>query len=259
MQASNLTHMRDFYVFKVGDTLPTLRSKLGDFEDWIVAGMGLGRQDVIIFDARQAHSLPPYETLAGLVITGSHAMVTERLPWSERLAAWLPGAVAKQVPILGICYGHQLLAHALGGTVGDNPQGREFGTVTVTFNECARADQLFGDLPHAIQVHASHTQSVLELPHKARPLAVSERDSHQAFVVGDRVWGVQFHPEFNAEVVKTYIQHHQATLEAEGQDPKQILRACEATPYGDIILRRFGEIVKRLPSKVTTQVAPRRG
>ena len=58
-------------------------------------------------------------------------MVSEREPWSERAAEWLREVAQRGIPLLGICYGHQLLAHALGGRVGANPQGREIGTVEV--------------------------------------------------------------------------------------------------------------------------------
>ena len=139
--------------------------------------------------------------VAGVVITGSHDMVTERQPWSEQAAAWLPGLVERGIPTLGICYGHQLLAHALGGEVGDNPNGREFGTVTVDLEAEAADDPLLGGLPARLPVQVCHTQSALTLPAGARRLAHGSRDANQAFVVGEAAWGVQFHPEFDAEVV----------------------------------------------------------
>ena len=61
--------------------------------------------------------------------------------------AGCPGLVERGIPTLGICYGHQLLAHALGGEVGDNPNGREFGTVTVELTAEAADDPLLGGLP----------------------------------------------------------------------------------------------------------------
>ncbi|MEZ4555438.1 MAG: gamma-glutamyl-gamma-aminobutyrate hydrolase family protein [Caldilineaceae bacterium] len=51
-------------------------------------------------------------------MTGSHSMVTDRAAWSERSADWLRAVVAAEWPVLGICFGHQLLAHAWGGVVG---------------------------------------------------------------------------------------------------------------------------------------------
>jgi GMP synthase (glutamine-hydrolysing) len=197
--------MHQFLIIKTGSTLPSLQASKGDFEHWILTGMGIGDDQVLIMDIRDGSPLPAYDTLSGVVVTGSHSMVTDHHDWSERTAAWLAGAVEKRVPTLGICYGHQLLAYAMGGKVGDNPKGHEYGTVEVRLNENAQHDPLLGGLPSLIMAHVGHAQSVLELPIQARLLASSDMDRHQAFVVDGCAWGVQFHPEFDAEVVRAYI------------------------------------------------------
>ena len=61
--------------------------------------------------------------------------------------------------------------------------------------------------------------------------------------MGEAAWGVQFHPEFDAEVVTTYIEHYAERLRAEGQDPDALSAGCCDTPVGTTILRRFGQIV----------------
>ena len=111
-------------VLKLGDTLPALKARKGDFEDWIVAGLGVAREDVRVVDVPRGDPLPDASDHDGIIITGSEAMVTERREWSERTADWLRKAVGRGPAVLGICYGHQLLAHALGGVVGNNPRGR---------------------------------------------------------------------------------------------------------------------------------------
>jgi len=233
--------MRKVIIVKAGNTLPALIAGKGDFEDWILSGMQADGKATVV-DARDGAPLPAYGDVAGVIITGSHAMVTERQPWSERVAAWLPGLIERQIPTLGICYGHQLLAYALGGEVGDNPNGREYGTLAVYLEEAARDDSLLGGLPDPVEVHVSHTQSVLRLPPGARRLAHSERDEAEAFVVGETAWGVQFHPEFDAAVVKAYIAYAAATLRAEGQDPDRLAADAHDTPFGPMILRRFLQI-----------------
>src|SRR4030042_4477261 len=95
-------------------------------------------------------------------------MVTERAPWSEQAAEWLRKAVSGGVPVLGICYGHQLLAYAHGGRVADNPLGREYGTVQVRMGGAAARDELLGGLPASIPVHEGHTQSVLSEARRKR-------------------------------------------------------------------------------------------
>ena len=130
--------MRPLLIVKSGRTLPELARRRGDYEDWISAGMGLDPARIRIAHVYQNAPLPAPDAVAGVVVTGSSAMVSHREPWSERTAAWLAGAVLAGTPVLGICYGHQLLAHGLGGRVGRNPRGREIGTIEVTLS-AARA------------------------------------------------------------------------------------------------------------------------
>lgn len=137
--------------------MPDLVARRGDFEDWIAQGLGLPQTASRVVDVTNGGKLPPPVEVNGVVISGSHAMVTEHHAWSESTAQWLRDAVQTGVPILGICYGHQLLAYALGGEVGDNPNGREFGTVDIHLY--ANGDPLLTGFGSPIQTHVSHTQS----------------------------------------------------------------------------------------------------
>jgi GMP synthase (glutamine-hydrolysing) len=226
-------------IIKTGSTLPSLRSRKGDFEDWIIAGMGVGNEKVTVLDVTAGTALPENGTYGGVVITGSHSMVTDGLRWSERTASWLALEVATGTPTLGICYGHQLLSHALGGLVQKNPLGWELGTVDVTLQEPALKDEILGGWGTEIRVHVSHTQSVLRLPKGAVRLATNARDINQAFRVGRCAWGVQFHPEFDVEIVRAYIDHCRAKLTAEGQDPDRLIREASDVTIGSKILARF--------------------
>jgi GMP synthase (glutamine-hydrolysing) len=231
-------------VLQMGSTLPGLRMRQGDFDDWIIAGLGGGRDAAEVIDVASGAALPATNGHAGVVITGSHAMVTERKDWSERTAEWLREAVARDVPVLGICYGHQLLAYAHGGVVGNNPSGREFGTVEISLNENAEADELLGGLPRRMRAHVGHTQSVLHLPPDAVVLASSPWDAHQAFRIRRRAWGVQFHPEFDGGIVRTYIDHFRQVLSAEGQDPEVLLTGVDEAPQAATVLGRFGRMCR---------------
>jgi len=230
-------------IIKTGSTLPALKSRKGDFEDWIVAGMGVSAGRVTVVDVTAEGALPANGVHDGVVITGSHSMVTDGLRWSERTARWLALEVAAGTPTLGICYGHQLLGHALGGLVQQNPLGWELGTVDVTLQEPGLRDTLLGGLGPVIRVHVSHSQSVLRLPKDAVRLATNGRDINQAFRVGRSAWGVQFHPEFDADTVKTYIEYCRKKLVAEGQDPDRLLQEAADTSSGPEILRRFARVV----------------
>ncbi|MFH0129326.1 glutamine amidotransferase [Variovorax sp. EL159] len=231
-------------IIKLGDTFDALRAQRGDFENWIADGLDTQTLPIVVIDPRRGDALPAPEALSGVVITGSHAMVSHREPWSETTAAWLARLVAHGTPVLGICYGHQLLAHALGGEAGNHPGGAEVGTVTVTLNEAAATDALLRDLPTQFPANAVHWQSALRLPEGAVRLAGSEHEPVHAFRVGEHAWGVQFHPEFDAEAMRGYIDMLANDLKAEGADPAALRARVGATDAAAGLLGRFARIAE---------------
>lgn len=236
--------MSPLLILKTGQTLAPLRAQGEDFEDWI--RRDLGCSDVTVIDVAVGERLPPLASWRGIVVTGSPAMVTERAPWSECSADYLREAVERAVPVLGICYGHQLLAHALGGTVDYHPKGREIGTVDVWQTGVASDDPLFARLPVTFPAHATHSQSVMTLPAGAVLLASNAHDAHHAFRVGENAWGVQFHPEFDARVMAAYILERQDDLRAEGLNVEAILGQVRNTPEATGILRDFARLTAGL-------------
>ncbi len=122
--------------------------------------------------------LPP-AAYCGVVITGSPAMVTEQLPWSEEAAEWLRQAMALKLPLFGVCYGHQLLAYALGGEVGYHPQGMEVGTLEIELLPAAAEDRRLTLLPPRFKANLIHSQSVLTPPPAPRRWRVHAQDAHQ--------------------------------------------------------------------------------
>jgi GMP synthase (glutamine-hydrolysing) len=240
---SNCLPDRPFLVIKTGSTMPDLKARRGDFEDWILQGLDISPDRAWVVDVSEGEALPHYHEICGLAITGSHAMVTEQRDWSEATAEWLATAAAKQIPTLGICYGHQLLAHCLGGKVDWNPKGREVGTIDVTLHPTAQDDPLFADLPNSISVNLSHRQAVLELPPDVTLLASSAMADHIAFRYGENVWGLQFHPEFDRDVMQSYIRYAREGLIAESQDPDALLAQTQETPQGLQVMARFAALV----------------
>lgn len=195
----------------------------------------------------QGESLPDPDTLSGVVFSGSPSMVTQRLDWSERAAGWVREAVDYKLPLLGICYGHQLLAHALGGCVGPGEQGRQMGSVGVTRCAAGSEDELWGAIPDFHFQHVTHSEAVLELPERAIRLALTDMDPNHAFRVGECAWGVQFHPEFDEEIMRAYIDERAEELSAEGLEPSVLREGVRDCPWGANLLRRFASIVASSP------------
>jgi GMP synthase (glutamine-hydrolysing) len=143
---------------------------------------------------------------------------------------------AARTPLLGICFGHQLVAQALGGEVRRNPLGREIGTVRV---ERLADDPIFAGLPRRFDVNATHVDAVTKPPPGAEVLATTALDSCSAFRVGARMGAVQFHPEFDADVIGGYLRARAEILRAEGKDPEALLHAVHGGTRGAEILRNF--------------------
>ena len=235
-----------FLIVQTGSTLPPLRARRGDFPQWIRHGLGLPRSAVDIVRVETGGSLPADPRgHAAVIVTGSPAMVSERQAWSEATALWLRGAVDAGVPMLGICYGHQLLAHALGGHVDDHPQGRELGTVTIERLAASADDALLGACPARFRAHASHRQSVLDLPAGAVALARSAHDPHQAVRYAPAVWGVQFHPEFSVEIMRGYVSARTRAGDGEDRSAYPSRGGAAPAPVAARLLRRFRVVATR--------------
>jgi len=243
--------MKPLLIIKTGEKLPSLTNTPGDYEQWIAAAMGLEPAEYIVIAPYRGESLPPPDSLSGAVITGSGAMVTDGEWWMEQSAAWLRQAVEQGLPLLGICFGHQLLAHALGGKVDNNPAGVEVGSIGVTLQTEANHDPLLSVLPDTFIAQLTHRQSVRTLPAGARLLASSEMEPHQAFVCGDRVWGIQFHPEFDEAIIRHFIDYYSEQLRQEGRTVEALIETRRPAPECRTLLGRFAEIIMAHQPKQT--------
>lgn len=231
-----------FLILQAGRPVEPLRRR-GGFPHWIRVAAGLDADEAVAVDIT-AEAPPGPEGFDGVFVSGSAAMVSDREDWSEATAAWLAGVASAGVPVFGICYGHQLLAHALGGKVGDHPGGREMGTVEIQVLPAGEDDPLFAGAPDGFAAHATHLQTVLEPPPGAVVLARSAHDHCQAFRWGDRAWGVQFHPEFSASHMQGYVAARRDVLRAEGRDVRAMSRNIAATPHARRLMRRFVAVAR---------------
>ena len=234
--------MKPVLIIRAGRAPDAIRARHGDFPHWFRLVAGLRRDQVQLVDVAADEALPPAQAVAGAIITGSGAMVTERLGWSERVAGWIRNAMDAELPLFGVCYGHQLMSHALGGRVDYLPGGREIGTQPIGLSPESAGDPLTRILRGSFRAHTTHEQSVLEPPPGATVLARSARDPHQLLRYSPNAISTQFHPEFNAEVMRLYIRRKRADLHREGADPEQIFRAVGATPMARRLLRQFARL-----------------
>ena len=130
------------------------------------------------------------------VVTGSRASVYWDEEWIEPTERWVAEAVDRGVPFLGVCYGHQLLADALGGTV-EPMDEYEIGYRTV---ERTGDSRLLEGVDDEFTVFTTHSDAVVELPPGADRLAANDYGVHG--FRKDRVFGVQFHPEYDMQTAE---------------------------------------------------------
>lgn len=231
--------MKPILIIRTGHAPDAIRARHGDFPHWFRLGTRLSLLHLQSIDVSAGEALPPPGEVAGALITGSAAMVTDRAPWSEQTAGWIRTAMDAGLPLFGVCFGHQLMAQALGGRVDYLPGGREIGTQPITLLPAAARDAVAAQLPTSFQAHTTHEQSVLEAPPGATVLARSARDDHQLLRYGACALSSQFHPEFSADVMRAYIHRKRDCMRREGGDPQQVLREVASTPAARSLLRRF--------------------
>lgn len=233
---------RPLAVWVTGEPVPEARRRRGSFFDMIRATVAEAWDGPWLeVDCVSRDALPEPDQVAGVIVTGSSARVADQSPWMLRVQAQLRTCVSRNVPVFGICFGHQLLGMALGGLSGPNPRGREIGTVTLT---TAGDDPLFDGVPPAFSVSMTHLDSVLDLPPGAVSRGFTELERHAVIRFADNAWGVQFHPEMDGDVIGDYVAARREVLLHEGLDPDHLLAARADTPHSAALLRRFAEHVR---------------
>lgn len=243
--------MKNVLLLKAGETAASVRLAVGDYDRWFLETIGLDGYRFDIVPLYQGARLPSdARAYDAVMMTGSPLSVTQLQPWMRQAGEWMADAAERRVPVLGVCFGHQLLAHTFGGRVSRSPHGREIGTVEVTLTEAGRTDPLFEGLPERFTVQATHEDFVEPtLPSGARVLAGNAHTAVQAVAYRGNVRGVQFHPEAQPEAMRALIECRAEGLEAEavarglprGERVTRLLAGLAPSPAGRRILMNFLE------------------
>jgi len=168
----------------------------------VLDSMGFQYQYVDCFRELPPKSLPP--GLAGLIFLGGPMSVNDELEHIRRELQLIEEALRRDVPVLGICLGAQLLAHALGASVYRNPVP-EIGWAPIYLTEEGKRDPLFQEFTDGEPVLHWHGET-FDLPRGATWLAYSDHCRHQAFRFGPAHYGFQFHIEATPAMIASWVQ-----------------------------------------------------
>lgn len=189
--------------------------------------------DLVEFDATSGQ-LPSHFDYDAVVVTGSSSSVYWDEEWIANLVDYVADAAERDIPILGVCFGHQVLATALGGTVED------MGSFELGYNDIEQTADgpLLSGIDERFTVFTSHGDVVTEIPPGAEALAENEYGNH-GFRKGHS-FGVQFHPEYDTATAEKIAKSKAEFLSEEriqsvlaGITPENYDAACEAKQLFD--------------------------
>jgi GMP synthase (glutamine-hydrolysing) len=178
-----------------GETLP---EQLDDYGGWMILGGAMGANDDAAY------------------------------PWLADVKRLVRTAADSETPTLGICLGHQLCAVALGGEVRRNPLGQQIGVLDVGWTDAAEDDRLFGELVRPARAVQWNDDLVVTPPPGCVPLAETPSAELQAARFAPGVWGVQWHPEAGAEVVRPWADSDRDRVKERGVDVEEYVAAVAA-------------------------------
>lgn len=194
-----------FAVLKAGTANPGALERLGDCGEMFMSLLSEPGEAWDIYDVE--HGVFPEDVSRhdGFLITGSRYSVYEDRPWIKGLLELVREIHRREIRLVGVCFGHQAVALALGGEVGLNPKGWDIGLKDLTLTEAVKGFPSFRGVPNPTRVLVSHMDVVTRMPDQAVRLAYSERTEFEMFTLGRSVLSLQGHPEYDNEVIGEII------------------------------------------------------
>ncbi|PTX56446.1 GMP synthase-like glutamine amidotransferase [Litoreibacter ponti] len=191
-------------ILSCGHTMPEVEGKHGDFPDMfrrLLDGQGFSFTD---FDVEHMEFPSKINACDGWLLTGSKHGAYEEHAFIPPLETFIRQAFEHHVPMVGICFGHQIIAQALGGKVEKFGGGWALGLTEYAFDGLG-----------PIKLNAWHQDQVTALPPGARAIGTNAFCENAALVYDDRIWTVQAHPEFSGEIIADYVALRKGTADYE--------------------------------------------
>lgn len=208
------------------------RSIAGDYPQLYASLFAAAGATIEVFDGRTG-PLPDPGSLDGWVIGGSRRSVYDDVPWIRTLQTWVAAAARDRIALVGLCFGHQLIASALGGQVEPWPGGWNIGAVEYRLVDPPRwligddhDDEEHGD-GQTVRLLASHQDQVTALPPGARQILTAPRCPIAGFTIDRHVVCLQPHPEFTPDMAASI---YTARVDRQGRAVTEAALASLDTP-----------------------------
>ena len=211
-------------ILMTGHAVPELQERAGDYDAMfarLLAGRGFEFETYNVVD-EQYPSAP--DACDGWLITGSKHGAYEDHPWIPPLEEFIRAVYAAGRSMIGVCFGHQIIAQALGGKVIKYPGGWSVGRTEY---------DLDGE---TFALNAWHQDQVTEVPQGAEVIGKSDFCAHAALVYDDRILTIQPHPEFGPDIVEDLIR-----LRGKGVVPDDLLEGATARLDAPTDAARFAD------------------
>lgn len=191
------------------------------------------------------------DEIRGLIIGGGGVRTTDApIRHYDAAIGFIKEARKRGLPILGVCFGAQLLARIFNGWVEADEANAEHGTFDFELADTVptgrqATDPLFAGLPHSFPIQCWHRARVTRLPEGAKLLGSSARCPIQAFTFpGEKIWGTQFHPERTPESFEPLLRLHVESGSITPEAAADIRRTLRPSPDAASLVARFVELAK---------------
>ncbi|WP_371226657.1 type 1 glutamine amidotransferase [Roseovarius sp. 2305UL8-3] len=219
-------------ILMTGHAVPEVQPTLGDYDAFFARLLDGHGFEYAVYDCEGGVIPNSPEECDGWLITGSKHGAYEDHPWIPPLEEFIRKVYATDRPMVGICFGHQIIAQALGGKVVKYDGGWSIGQTTYEIE-----GQTLG-------LNAWHQDQVVELPEDAQVIGSSDFCANAALVYGDKVYTIQPHPEFESDMIDFLVKYR-----GPGVVPDAILEHAanrlDAPTHNPVIAERIANFLKK--------------